>query len=377
MTGRFLFVCGGTGGHVIPALAIAEELREASPQSDIRFVGGRRGIEGRLVPRAGFSLERYPAAGLRGLGWMGVLRFGASTAMAAVLGLGFLLRYRPQLVVSTGGYATVAPSVVAALLQIPLWLQEQNSAPGSTNRMLSRFAERAYIAYESARGAMAAAGELRLMSNPVRRELVEEGRRPAAREDYEYFGLQPGIPTLLVIGGSRGAASLNAALREAWPTLAEGGVWQLLLQTGEEEIESTRVAVAREFNGAPRARVLAFIDDMAAAYSIADLVICRAGASTLAELEAVGRAAVLVPFPHATDDHQRANARAMTERGVAVVIDDAELDGPRLIAELDRIAPDTEAGRRLRQRAQETLPAGSAAQIAADMLERVGIEVPG
>jgi UDP-N-acetylglucosamine--N-acetylmuramyl-(pentapeptide) pyrophosphoryl-undecaprenol N-acetylglucosamine transferase len=372
MIPRFVFICGGTGGHVIPALAVAEELRELCPMARIRFVGGRRGIEGRLVPRAGFSLTRYPAAGMRGLGLPGTVRFAVSGVIAAALSVGFFFRHRPHLVLATGGYATAAPALIAAVLGRPLWLQEQNSAPGSTNRWLAPLAERVYVAYDAAREALSAAREVLTCSNPVRIDLVDRGRQPATAEDYERFGLEEGVPTLLVFGGSRGAASLNAALREGWPALAKRGPWQLLLQSGESEFESTRVAVAREYDGAPRARVLDFIDDMAAAYRIADLAVCRAGASTLAELEAVGLPALLVPFPHATDDHQRHNARAVVEGGAAIMIDDAELDGARLVEELSRVAPGTEAGVHLRRVASESTVPRAARRIALDMLARCG-----
>jgi UDP-N-acetylglucosamine--N-acetylmuramyl-(pentapeptide) pyrophosphoryl-undecaprenol N-acetylglucosamine transferase len=149
----------------------------------------------------------------------------------------------------------------------------------------------------------------------------------------------------------------------------------LLLQTGQEEYESTRVVVTRDLDDAPRARVLPFIDDMAAAYRIADLVVCRSGASTLAELEAVGKASILVPFPHATDDHQRHNAMAVVERGVARCIEDAELDGERLLEELEALRPGTDSGEALRRRARERSVPRAARELASDMLERAGVEV--
>ena len=334
MTTRVLMAGGGTGGHVYPALAIAEAVLRLDADAQIRFVGGRRGIEGRIVPAHGFRLHRYPAAGMRGLGIAGAVNFAANFAVAAALSLALLLRWRPDVVVATGGYASAAPSFVASLLGIPLWLQEQNSAPGSTNRVLARFAERAYVAFAPARAALAAAKQIVESPNPVRHALREAADAPASDTDHERFGLRPGVPTLLVFGGSGGASTLNRAVAEAWPRLRDETAWQVLLQTGERDLESTLAVVNRAQDDTLRARVLSYIDDMAAAYRVADLVVCRAGALTLAELAVVGRPAILVPFPHATDDHQRRNAQVLVERGAARCVDDADFDGERLLTEV-------------------------------------------
>lgn len=372
MTARVLFAAGGTGGHVYPALAIAEALRALDDDVQIRFVGGRRGIEGRLVPARGFRLERYPAAGMRGLGPMGALRFAVNFSVAAVLSLVLVLRWRPDLVVATGGYATAAPAAVASVLGVPLWLQEQNSAPGSTNRTLARLAERAYVAFPAARSRLAAAKAVHDASNPVRADVREAARRAPTPADYERFGLRPGVPTLLVFGGSGGATSLNRAMAAAWPRLRDETEWQVLLQTGERDLESTRVIVNRAQDESLRARVLSYIDDMAAAWRVADLVVCRAGALTLAELTTVGRAALLVPFPHATDDHQRHNAQALADAGAARWIDDTELDGDRLFAEVRALIDDPETRARMAAAARDWGEGTDGATvIARDALQRI------
>lgn len=375
MSPRFLFVAGGTGGHVIPAIAVAQELRALRPDADIHFAGGRRGIEVRLVPEAGFALTRLPAAGLRGLGWRGTLRFALAFGVAAVLALGMLIRRRPAVVLATGGYATAAPAAIASLLRIPLWLQEQNSSPGSTNRVLARWCERVYVAYPEAADVLRAARDVKECPNPVRRELAVSGRQPASDADYASFGLERDRPTLLVFGGSRGAARLNRAVGEAWPAIRRRSSWQLLLQSGQDDIEGTRAAVTRDSDGAPRARVLTFIEDMAAAYRVADLVICRAGASTLAELDAVGTPAFLVPFPHATDDHQRRNARARVVAGASIAIEDAELDAERLQREFFGLIEEESAWRRMQEAATSRDLRQGSSIIARDLLERAGIEV--
>jgi UDP-N-acetylglucosamine--N-acetylmuramyl-(pentapeptide) pyrophosphoryl-undecaprenol N-acetylglucosamine transferase len=246
------FVGGGTGGHVIPALAMAEAVRLRDPSARIHFVGGRRGIEGELVPAAGFSLTRLPAFGLRGLGLAGLMRFtlGFLAAIPAMLVL--VISRRPRLVIATGGYAAAAPAMLAALMGIPLWLQEQNSAPGSTNRVLSRRAERAYVAFRGARASLQAR-ELVDLPNPVRAGVRGAGE---GERDYSAFGLQPGLPTLLIFGGSRGAATLNRALEGACARIMHDTEWQVLAQTGKEDLERTRIIVTRACGDRPsRVRV--------------------------------------------------------------------------------------------------------------------------
>lgn len=336
MSVRVLFAAGGTGGHVYPALAVAQALRAQRPDAVAEFAGGRRGIEGRLVPAAGFALTRLPAAGLRGLGPWGALRFAAAFSVALLGALVLVLRLRPNVVLATGGYASAAPAVAGAMLGRPLWLQEQNSVPGSTNRFLSRFAERAYVAFEEAKTPLSRAGRVEQMPNPVRAAIVQERQVRRQPGDYAHFGLRPELPTVLLFGGSRGAASLNRAFREAWPELVAKTRWQAIVQTGSEDWEATR-AVVDGSDGASRARVLPYLEDMNRAYRVADLVVCRAGALTLAELALLGKAAVLVPFAHATDDHQTRNAAAFVQAGGALMVADAELDGPRLVSVLENL----------------------------------------
>ena len=345
MSASFLFVAGGTGGHVLPALAVAEELRALDPAARIHFVGGRRGIETTLVPAHGFALTRLPAAGMRGLGPVGVLRFVLHFALGTALALFVIARQRPAVALATGGYASAAPAVACALLRRPLWLQEQNAIPGSTNRALARFCERIFVAFESARDVFGGKGEL--LPNPVRRAIRESATRDAGDEDYRAFGLNSDRFTVLLFGGSRGARRLNAAFAEAWPRLRRRTDWQFLVQTGAEDFESTRAVVEDPEDDAPRVRVLPFIEDMAAAWRVADVVVCRAGAMTLAELAVVGRPAILVPYPHATDDHQRRNAEELAQAKAATLVLDPDLDGPRLARELGALFDDADLRARM------------------------------
>lgn len=369
MTARVLLAAGGTGGHVYPALAVAQAL--ARHDARVHFVGGRRGIEGDLVPKAGFPLTRLPAAGLRGLGLAGALRFAVAFSLAFVASLLLVARLRPHVVLATGGYASAAPSMAAVVLRRALWLQEQNSVPGSTNRWLSRFAERVFAAFDAARPALARAGRVDVLPNPVRAELVAEAGREPNAGDFAAVGLEPGRPTVLVFGGSRGAATLNRAVREAWPRLRDETDWQLLVQTGHDEWEGTRAAMTTDGTGSSRVRVLPYLDDMAAAYRVADLVVARAGAMTLAELEVLGKPAILVPYPHATDDHQTHNAAALADRGAARVVADADFTGERLAGLLAgfRTDPDSLAGLRAAARAH-ALGRDTATELAESILAR-------
>lgn len=323
---RVLIAAGGTGGHVYPGLAVAEALLRLAGQSEVRFAGTRRGLEKRLVPAAGYRLHRLPASGFRGVGVAARARFAANLLAGCAGALLLLLRWRPGVVLGTGGYASLAPLLAARALGCPVALQEQNAVPGSANRLLSRVASRVYLGYPDAAHLLPRTSCL-VTGNPVRAAFAA----PATAAERP-----PGALRLLVFGGSRGARTLNRAVSEASPRWRGLAALSLRVQTGEGERDS----VAAAFAGWPpeRVRVEAYIDDMAEALRWADLAVCRAGALTLAELAAAGRPAVLVPFPHATDDHQVRNARAVEAAGAALVLRDEECDGVRLAAAVEELA---------------------------------------
>lgn len=319
-----VFAGGGTGGHLFPALAVADEVRRRHPGRSIVFVGGRQGLEGRLVPKAGYPLRTLAMSGLKGAS-LGKRLLGAlAAAMAVGRCLVWFLMRRPALVVGVGGYAS-GPAVLAAwLLRIDTMLMEQNHFPGATNRWLAPRADAVCVPSEAAKTRLGGIGIV--TGNPVRPEFSAIGASPNAVR-----------PSVLVFGGSRGARSINHAMTAALPELeAIAPVPRIVHQTGPEEID----AVARAYASHPglSADVRPFIDDMPAVLAAADLVVCRAGATTLSELAAAGRAAILVPYPHAADDHQRMNAEAVRDAGAAVMIPDADLDGPRLAAEIRDLA---------------------------------------
>ncbi len=362
---RVLLTGGGTGGHVYPGLAVAEQLRRLAPDADIRFVGTRRGIEATLVPRAGWPLATVPASGFRGLGVVARLRFLLNFAAGGLASLALLLRRRPDVVLGTGGYVSAPVIAAARLLGIACAVQEQNAIPGSVNRLVGRWARRAYLGFAGA-ARWFPAGRCVATGNPVRAAMAAAaGQAPPG-------GAAPGGGhRVLVFGGSGGAATLNRAVTGAAADWDARGDLTVLAQTGPREFAAVRDAVLAAAPGG-RVQVVPYIDDMAGELARADLVVCRAGAMTLAELHCLGRPAVLVPFPHATDDHQTRNARDCEKAGAAVVVPDAECDGPRLQALVTSLLADP---RRLAAMAAAARSLGrpeAAAVIAADLLALAG-----
>ena len=323
---HIVFAAGGTGGHLFPALAVAGELRRRHPCAAIVFVGGTRGLETRLVPQAGFPLRTLSVSGLKGTKLGGRLLAGGAAGIAVGRCLAWFLAHRPGLVIGAGGYAS-GPAVLAAwLLRVPTMLMEQNHFPGATNRWLAPRADAVCVPSEAAKARLRGIGIV--TGNPVRPEFAAIGPSPNAAR-----------MALLVFGGSRGARSINRAMVAALPQLAAMAPPPLIVhQTGPEEHEAVGRAYAAH-PGVP-ADVRPFLDDMPHRLADADLVVCRAGATTLAELAAAGRPAILVPFPFAADDHQRANAEVVRDAGAAVVIDDRDLDGARCAAEIAALALD-------------------------------------
>jgi UDP-N-acetylglucosamine--N-acetylmuramyl-(pentapeptide) pyrophosphoryl-undecaprenol N-acetylglucosamine transferase len=352
---RIVFAGGGTGGHLYPALAVADELRARRPQASIEFVGARRGIERRLVPAAGYPLRLLRLSGLQGAGAIGRVRAAAEAGWAIVRCVGWMLARRPDLVVGVGGYAS-GPAVLAArILGVKTMILEQNHWPGATNRWLAPRVHAVAVPSEEARRALGGIGTV--TGNPVRRAFFDIGPPPASDP-----------PTILVFGGSRGAASLNRAMARALPTLASlAPPPRIVHQTGADDEAFVRGAYARY----PAAsEVAAYFDDMPARLAAAGLVVCRAGATTLAELAAAGRPAILVPYPHAAEDHQRRNAETVERAGAAVTIADAALEGPALADALVSLVGDS-ARRERMARAARALARSDATAAIADVAEQL------
>ncbi len=327
---RLLIAGGGTGGHLFPGIAIAEEVKRRDREAAILFVGSPFGIETQAVPKAGFELALLTISGLRRTGlWRRLLAL-ARLPLALVQALKVVRAFRPHAALSVGGYAA-GPAVLAARLTgVPTFVVEQNAVPGLTNRILAKMSRLVFVALPTRGFARA---KIRELGNPVRASLAEVGALP-------YSPQSP--PRLLVLGGSQGATALNDLMLRMAPRLE--GKWRVVHQTGAKE--HTRVAegyVERKGFAAH-----AFIDDMAQAYREADLVLSRAGATTLAELNVCGRPAVLVPYPFAVDDHQTANAKVLQARGAALHLPQNDLTPETLLATLTILGEDPA---RLRQMA--------------------------
>ncbi|WP_254275142.1 undecaprenyldiphospho-muramoylpentapeptide beta-N-acetylglucosaminyltransferase [Halomonas sp. 3H] len=334
---RALIMAGGTGGHVIPALSLARGL--AAEGVRVEWLGSPRGIENRLVPEAGIPLHRIRVAGLRGNGLAGWLLAPINLTRAVWQAWRIIRAYDPQLVVGLGGFASGPGGLAAWLAGRPLVIHEQNAVAGLTNRALSRLARRVYAAFPQA-----FPGRGEVVGNPVRAEIAALGEAPRGAEAMRGRRLR-----LLVVGGSLGAQALNERLPEALARLPEAERPEVRHQAGRDKDAATREGYRQH---GVEAEVTAFIDDMAGAYGWADLVVCRAGALTVAELAAAARPALFVPFPHAVDDHQTANARALVEEGAAELLPQTELNAATLA---DRLAalldPDTLAAMAAQARA--------------------------
>ncbi|NPA24339.1 MAG: undecaprenyldiphospho-muramoylpentapeptide beta-N-acetylglucosaminyltransferase [Deltaproteobacteria bacterium] len=329
-----LFAGGGTGGHLFPGVALAEEFQRRDPQVRIVFAGTRRGLEARVIPQLGYPLVFLEVHGLVGIGGRRRLKALLSFPRALVQALILLVRYRPSLIVGLGGYAS-APVLLAAMIGgIPWVLQEQNAFPGLVNRLLAPFARAVFIAFDDA-GKHLHSRRIYNCGNPLRCLAGTE-----TEDDGEAGNRDPEIFTLLVIGGSQGARVLNQVVPAAFGKLASRypGL-RVVHQSGIAEFEKVRKAYS---DFPDRVEVVDFINDIGRRYREADLVVCRAGALTLAELAQLGKAAILVPFPHAAHDHQVYNARAFAAAGAARVRCESEFDENILAADIEELIEDRE-----------------------------------
>jgi UDP-N-acetylglucosamine--N-acetylmuramyl-(pentapeptide) pyrophosphoryl-undecaprenol N-acetylglucosamine transferase len=353
-----LIAGGGTGGHVFPAVAVAEAMQSIA-DVDVVFCGTARGIEARVVPARGWRLELLDVEPMKGGGAARAVR-GALVAARATAGALRLVRaLRPAAVLSVGGYAAGPVTLAAALLGVRVAVLEPNSVVGLANRLLAPFARRAYVAWPEA-AARFRPGARRVLGVPLR-----SGFRPqpyAAR----------GTARVVVLGGSQGAAALNERMPEVAARLREVAGLDVLHQAGRDRDEAVRAAYARE--GVERVTVVPFVDDVARVIADADVVVARSGASTLAEISAIGRAAVLVPFPHAADDHQARNAEALARAGGAVCIRQEAADAVRLSAEIRGLLGSDAARVAMADASRACGKPDAAHDVAADLLALGGID---
>ncbi|HKT74574.1 MAG TPA: undecaprenyldiphospho-muramoylpentapeptide beta-N-acetylglucosaminyltransferase [Steroidobacteraceae bacterium] len=360
-----MIMAGGTGGHVFPALALARLLRARS--FDIVWLGTRRGLEARVVPADNIPIEWLSVGGLRGKGLTTLLAAPFRLALALTQALRVMWRHRPIMVVGLGGFVTGPGGIAAWLTRRPLVIHEQNAVAGFTNRCLSHLAREVLEAFPNSFGRDVRA---RAIGNPVRQDITALAP-PAAR-----FAARSGAIRVLVIGGSQGAARLNAvvpfALARLQKARAGGAALDIEIrhQAGERWIDAARQSYT---NAGVRADVKPFIENMAEAYAWADLVICRSGALTVSELAAAGVGSILVPFPAAVDDHQTHNAQYLVTEGAAVLIADRDLTAERLADELQGLCAGRGKLLAMAERARLLAKPRAAEDLAASCLALVGV----
>lgn len=365
MIERIMVAGGGTGGHLFPGLAVVEELRRRVPGLEVKFVGTARGIEARILPGRGESLELLQVSPLKGQG-LGARFKSFARIPSAMMEASRLLRdFDPDLVLGVGGYASGPVLLAAALSGRPTALLEQNAHVGMTNRILARFVDRAYITFPGTKEVFGDT-KSRLTGNPVRQEFVEQARLALADPE----GFESRARTVLVLGGSQGARKLNEEVPRA---LARSGISARGIEVVHQTGEAMRDDVAATYRELGiEAKVVTFIDEIARGYSNAALVVARAGATTLAELCAIGRPSVLIPFPFASDDHQTTNARALEVEGASICVPEHELGAEALGDLIGRLVDDAGERRRMAGAARAHGRPDAAAAIVDDMLGWLG-----
>lgn len=308
---KVIIAGGGTGGHIFPAVSVAEEILGRDASNEVLFVGTRTGLENEILSKRGYRIEHITARGMKGSGMVRSVKavFAAITGVSESMSI--LKSFKPDVVLGVGGYVS-GPMVLAASLRgVPTAICEQNAYPGIANRILGKFVKKVFTTFDDA-AAFFPGGKVVLTGNPIRRDILTG--RPG--------GKNPEGLTILVFGGSQGARRLNVSVPEALSMLGRSDL-SVIHQTGAKDVESVKKAY--EGYGIP-ARVMPFIDDMAGSYAEADFVIARSGAGTVAEITALGKPSLLIPYPYATNDHQMANARSLEKTGAAIVMRDGEAE---------------------------------------------------
>lgn len=375
MTARVVLSGGGTGGHIYPALAIAGELRRREPEVEILYLGSREGMEAEIVPRQGLDFRGIAAAGFVGRGLGGRV----AGILSLLRGFGearrILSAFHPQAVVGTGGYASLPAGLAAVSLRLPLFLQEQNAYPGLANRLLSPFCRELFLAWEEARPFFPRRARCRVVGNPIRREVVEADRG----ESRASLGMEEGEFLCLIFMGSRGSLTVNRVLAESLPELVgrHPGL-RVVWVSGRDHYGWVRRALEEKGMGGEgpgsgpvgksRLELHPYLHDLPRYLAAADLVVCRAGALTLAEITARGVPSLLIPSPYVAHGHQEANARALARRGAAAVIREEELTPSRLGREVGELIANREKLGRMARAARELGRPEAGARIAERLL---------
>jgi UDP-N-acetylglucosamine--N-acetylmuramyl-(pentapeptide) pyrophosphoryl-undecaprenol N-acetylglucosamine transferase len=356
---KLMIAGGGTGGHVYPGISLAREWLKRGPDYRVSFVGTKEGLEARVLPREGFDLHTIKVGRLKGQ--------GAGSKLLTLLGLPASLvqsrriikKLKPDIAIGVGGYVSGPVILAAWLCRIPVFIQEQNSIPGMTNKLLSRYARLIFTSFPEAESFFKKA-KVRYYGNPVREEIAE--LKPEKSEDERLM--------MLVFGGSQGAARINAAVIDALPHLEDiRGRLYVVHQTGEKDRETMEKAYAE---AGFEAEVHAFIYDMPDFYRRAGFVVCRAGATSIAELLCAGLPAIYIPFPYAADNHQEKNALSLVERDAAMMIVEKDLSGEALAEMIRELVTSEEKRAELKMKARQLARPDAAADIIDQCLETIG-----
>jgi UDP-N-acetylglucosamine--N-acetylmuramyl-(pentapeptide) pyrophosphoryl-undecaprenol N-acetylglucosamine transferase len=368
MAYRIMIAAGGTGGHVFPAIAIADALHEMRPSTQITFVGTKDKIEWHAVPKAGYPIRNIWISGFhRRITWQNLL-FPIKLITSIIQSIRILGEVKPHLFVSCGGYVAGPAGWVAEKKGIPTVIQEQNSFPGVTNRMLAKKADVIYTAFTQA-DQWLPSGKTKLIGNPTRKTLVSVERETAMTR----LGLDPSRKTLLVLGGSGGAKSINEAMITNLDAIHNELGLQIIWQAGTKYIAALRDRIPA--NMYPGLIMTDFIYDMPAAYAAADLVVSRAGASSCAELMLTGKPCVLIPSPHVAGNHQMMNAKAMSESGAAVVLADKDASS-NLASIVSELITDSDALSNMASSIRALAAPNAAIDIANDIFNRLDTKYP-
>lgn len=357
---RVVMAGGATGGHLFPAVAIAREFMARNAATRVLFVSIGNAFERATLRNLGFSLSTITAEGIKGRGILRQVRAAVKIPVGVAQAAGILFRFRPDLMVGVGSYAAGPVAMAAWLLRIPIVLHEQNRLPGITNRLLAGMAARIYVSFAVTTRHFPP-GKVRWTGNPVRREILESDGG-AAKNGTGRF-------TVLIMGGSQGARGINRAVMGALEHLKGTDRYFFMHQTGTGDREMVAQAYAE---AGCDCQVAAFFDDMAARYRRADLVCCRAGATTFAEVTALGKCVLFVPFPHAADNHQVLNARMLSDAGAAVTLEEKDLTGRRLAEILEMFRSDPAQRERMAAAARQFGRPAAAAEIVTDCCRLVG-----
>lgn len=360
---KILLAAGGTGGHVYPAISIADAIKKKDSKAEILFVGTRDRMEWETVPKAGYDIKSVWISGFHRRLTPQNLLFPVKLITSIVQSAAILMRFKPDVVISCGGFAAGPIGWVASKMGIPIVVQEQNSFPGVTNRLLAKYAAIIFTAFDNAKEHLPSE-KITLSGNPIRSELILSDKDEVAGK----FGFDSSVPTLLVLGGSGGAKAINEALEKHIRTILDVMNVQVIWQCGEKYYNDLRQRI--EPDTFSNLRLFEYIDDMQAAYSASDLVLTRAGAGTCSELMAIGKPSILIPSPNVAGDHQAKNAEAMVEKGASILLKETNLDG-ELVNTLKNVLPDKTKLSEMSQKTKNLGKPNAASDIADQILSLI------